>query len=332
MTIEKKYIDHFINVSSKAALASSYLVGKKDKNAADQAAVDSMRAELNKIDMNGKVVIGEGTLDEAPMLYTGELLWNKNGPELDIAVDPVEGTNFAANNLPGAISVIAIAEKGNLFNAPETYMNKIATGKIEKGVIDLDYSLKKNISNLAEFMNKDISSITVCILDRPRHKKIINELKNLKVNLKLITDGDVLGALYVSDPKYNVDIFLGVGGGPEGVLAASALDAYDCHFQGRFIFDNDKDISDAKKMGIFDFNKKYELNEIVKGDSIFCATGITTNDVLSGIEINENNYISETLVTHKSSNFKKIIKRTDLIKEWFLFQVGNGKKKKLIRI
>jgi len=231
MTIDKKYIDHFINVSSKAALASSYLVGKKDKNAADQAAVDSMRTELNKIDMNGKVVIGEGTLDEAPMLYTGELLGNKNGPEFDIAVDPVEGTNFAANNLPGAISVIAIAEKGNLFNAPETYMDKIATGKIEKGLIDLDYPLKKNISNLAKFMNKEISTITACILDRPRHKKIIDELKDLNVNLKLITDGDVLGALYVSDPKYNVDIFLGIGGGPEGVLAASALDAYNCHFQ-----------------------------------------------------------------------------------------------------
>ena len=315
MTINKKYIDHFINVSSKAALASSYLVGKKDKNAADQAAVDSMRSELNKIDMNGKVVIGEGILDEAPMLYTGELLGNKNGPEFDIAVDPVEGTNFAANNLPGAISVIAIAEKGNLFNAPETYMDKIATGKIEKGVIDLDYPLKKNISNLAEFMKKDISSITACILDRPRHKDIIDKLKNLKVNLKLITDGDVLGALYVSDPKYNVDIFLGIGGGPEGVLAASALDAYDCHFQGRFIFDNDKDINDAKKMGITDLNKKYELNEIVKGDSIFCATGITTNDVLAGVSINNKNYSSETLVTHKNSNYKEIVKRTNLIKE-----------------
>jgi fructose-1,6-bisphosphatase II / sedoheptulose-1,7-bisphosphatase len=302
-------------VSSKAALASSYLVGKKDKNAADQAAVDSMRTELNKIDMNGKVVIGEGTLDEAPMLYTGELLGNKNGPEFDIAVDPLEGTNFAANNLPGAISVIAIAEKGNLFNAPETYMNKIATGKIEKGLIDLDYPLKKNISNLAEFMNKDISSITACILDRPRHKKIIDDLKELKVKLKLITEGDVLGALYVSDPKYNVDIFLGVGGGPEGVLAASALDAYNCYFQGRFIFNNDKDINDAKKMGINDFNKKYELNEIIKGDSIFCATGITTSEVLSGIDIKDSNYASETLVTHKNSHFKEIIKRTNPIKE-----------------
>ena len=315
MTIDKKYIDHFINVSSKAALASSYLVGKKDKIAADQAAVDSMRTELNKIDMNGQVVIGEGSLDEAPMLYTGELLGNKKGPNFDIAVDPLEGTNFAANNLPGAISVIAIAEKGNLFNAPETYMDKIAIGKTEKNLIDLDNSIKKNISNLADFMKKDISSITACIMDRTRHKYIIEELKKLKVKIKLITDGDVLGALYVSDPKYNVDIFLGIGGGPEGVLAASALDAYDCHFQGRFIFDNDKDINDKKKMGINDLNKKYELNEIVKGDSIFCATGITTSNVLLGIDIKNNNYTSETLVTHKNSNFKKIIKRTNLIKE-----------------
>jgi len=315
MTINKKYINDFIEVSSKAALASSYLVGKKDKIAADQAAVDSMRSELNKIDMNGQVVIGEGTLDEAPMLYTGELLGNKKGPNFDIAVDPLEGTNFAANNLPGAISVIAIAEKGNLFNAPETYMEKIATGKIEKGLIDLDYSVKKNISNLADFKNKKISSITACIMDRSKHKKIIDELKELKVNLKLITDGDVLGALYVSDPKYNVDIFLGIGGGPEGVLAASALDAYECHFQGRFIFDNDKDISEAKKMGIIDLNRKYELNEIVKGDSIFCATGITSGDVLAGVNIDNENYISETLVTHKSSGFKKIIKKTSPIKE-----------------
>ena len=315
MTIDKKYIEQFISVSSKAALASSYLVGKKDKIAADQAAVDSMRSELNKIDMIGEVVIGEGTLDEAPMLYTGEFLGNKKGPNFDIAVDPLEGTNFAANNLPGAISVIAIAEKGNLFNAPETYMDKIATSKIEKGLIDLDYPLKKNITNLAEFMNKDISSITACIMDRPRHKKIIDELKVLKVKIKLITDGDVLGALYVSDSKYDVDIFLGIGGGPEGVLAASALDAFDCHFQGRFIFDNENDISEAKKMGINDLNKKYELGEIIKGDSIFCATGITTSDVLSGIDIRDNYYTSETLVTHKDSDFKKIIKRTNPIKE-----------------
>ena len=313
MAIDKKFINQFIKVSSKAALASSYLVGKKDKIAADQAAVDAMRKELNKIDMNGKVVIGEGALDFAPMLYTGELLGSKNGPNFDIAVDPLEGTNFAANNLPGAISVIAIAEKGNLFNAPETYMEKIAVGTIEKDLVDLDFSLKKNLSNLADFKNKDISDLTVCILDRPRHKKIIDGLNSYKVNIKFIDDGDVLGALFVSDPKFNVDMFLGTGGGPEGVLAATALDSYDCHFQGRFKFSESKDIIEAKKFGIEDLNKKYELKEIVKGDSIFCATGITSSEVLAGIKIHDNNYTSETLITHKNSGFKKIIKETNSI-------------------
>ena len=315
MAIDIKFIEKFSNITSRAALAASYLVGKKDKIAADQAAVDSMRSELNKIDMNGQVVIGEGTLDEAPLLYTGEFLGTKNGPDFDIAVDPVEGTNFVANNLPGGIAVLAIGEKGNLFNAPETYMNKIATGKIDKGLIDLDFPLEKNIKNLSEFKNKDVSSLTVCILDRPRHKIIIDKLKDLKVNLKLITDGDVLGALYVSDPKYNIDMFLGIGGGPEGVLAACALDAYDCHFQGRFIFDNDKDINEAKSMGITDLSKKYELNEIVKGDSLFCASGITSSEVLKGIKIDGNKYLSETLVTHKKSNFKEVIKSKNLINE-----------------
>ena len=192
-------------------------------------------------------------------------------------------------------------------------MDKIAAGKVDKGVIDLDYPIEKNIKNLSDFKNKKITSITACILDRPRHKKIINKLRDLKVNIKLISDGDVLGALYVSDPKYNVDIFLGIGGGPEGVLSASALDAYNCYFQGRFIFDNDKDINEAKKIGINDLDKKYELNEIIKGDSIFCATGITNSEVLSGINISKNNYTSETLVTHKYENFKSIIKKTDPI-------------------
>ncbi len=315
MAINKKYIDQFISVTSQAALSASYFVGKKDKIAADQAAVDSMRSGLNNIDMNGQVVIGEGTLDEAPLLYTGEFLGTKNGPDFDIAVDPVEGTNFVANNLPGGIAVLAIGEKGNLFNAPETYMNKIATGKIDKGLIDLDNSLEQNIKNLSEFNNKDVSSITVCILDRPRHKKIIDKLKDLDVNIKLITDGDVLGALYVSDPKYDVDMFLGIGGGPEGVLAACALDAYECHFQCRFIFDNKKDIIEAKSMGVTDLNKKYELNEIVKGDSLFCASGITSSEVLNGIVIEGDKFISETLVTHKNSNSKEIIKKINSINE-----------------
>ena len=308
MTIDKKFINQFINVSSRAALASSYAVGKKDKIAADQAAVDAMREELNKIDMIGEIVIGEGALDEAPMLYTGEILGSKKGPQLDIAVDPLEGTNFAANNLPGAISVISVAEKGNLFNAPETYMNKIATGKVDKDVVDLDYPLRKNLSNLADFRNKDISSLTACILDRPRHKKIIDELTELRIKIKLISDGDVLGALYVSNPKYNVDIFLGIGGGPEGVLAASALDTFECHFQGRFIFETEKDKSRAKTMGINDFNKKYHLKDIISGDSIFCATGITSGDLVSGIKILKNEFEAETLITHKSTGLKKIIK------------------------
>jgi len=315
MAIDKKFINKFSQITSKAALAASYLVGKKDKIAADQAAVDSMRSELNKINMNGQVVIGEGTLDEAPLLYTGEFLGTRNGPDFDIAVDPVEGTNFVANNLPGGITVLAIGEKGKLFKAPETYMNKIATGKIDKGLIDIDYPLEKNIKNLSEFKNKDFSSITVCVLDRPRHKKIIEKLKDLNVNIKLITDGDVLGALYVSNPKYNVDMFLGIGGGPEGVLAACALDAYNCHFQGRFIFDNEKDILEAKSMGITDLNKKYELNEIIKGDSLFCASGITTSEVLNGIIIDGDKFISETLVTHKNTNFKKIVRNINPINE-----------------
>jgi len=265
------------------------------------------------------------------MLYTGEILGKKVDPKLDIAVDPVEGTNFVANNLPGGIAVLAVAEKNNLFNAPETYMNKIATGKIDEGLIDLDFTIEKNIKNLSDFKNKDISSLTACILDRPRHKKIIDQLKDLNVKIKLITDGDVLGALFVTDPKYNVDIFLGIGGGPEGVLAASALDTYDCHFQGRFIFDNDSDIKEAKKMGITDLNKKYKLNEIIKGDSIFCATGITNSEILKGIDINENKYSSETLVTHKNSNYKEIIKKVNLIDEWFRFLEKNGLKEKLTK-
>jgi len=313
MTIDKKYIDLFHDVSARAAFASYHLVGKKDKIAADKAAVDSMRNELNKINMNGQIVIGEGELDEAPMLYIGEKLGTGNGPFFDIAVDPLEGTNFAANNLPGALTVISVAEKSNLFNAPETYMDKIAISSPEKGVVDLDNSVSKNIKNLAELKNTKPENLTACILDRPRHKKQIDELKSLNVNLKLITDGDVSGALYVTDKKFDIDIFLGIGGGPEGVLAASALDAYGCYFQGRFIFDTDEDKIRAKKMGIDDFTQKYELNEIVSGDSIFCATGITSGDLVSGIKVSDNKFISETLITHKSTNFKKIIKKTHLI-------------------
>ena len=309
MTIDQKFIDQFVNVTSKAAIASFHLVGKIDKVSADKAAVDSMRNELNQLDIKGEIVIGEGELDKAPMLYIGEKVGTNNGPEIDIAVDPLEGTNFAANNLPGALSVIAIADKNNLFNAPETYMEKISANVREKGVIDLDYSVKKNIFNLSEYLNKKPENITACIMNRTRHKDIINDLNKLGVKIKLITDGDISGALLVTDSKYNVDIFLGIGGGPEGVLACAALDTYECSFQGRFLFDSDRDKIRANKMGINNLTKKYELKEIVKGDSIFCATGITSGDLVSGIRAENNEFISETLVTHKSSGMKKVIKK-----------------------
>ena len=247
MTIDKKFVDQFINITSKASLEASYQVGKNDKIAADKAAVDAMRNELNKINMNGQIVIGEGELDEAPMLFIGEKLGTGNGPDFDIAVDPLEGTNFAAHNLPGALSVIAVAERSNLFNAPETYMDKIAILSSEKNIVDLDNTVTKNIKNLADYKNTEPSNLTACILDRPRHRKQIDELKALNVKLRLISDGDVSGALLVTDKKYNVDIFLGIGGGPEGVLAASALDAYGCFFQGKFLFETEEDKLRAKK-------------------------------------------------------------------------------------
>jgi len=307
MILDKKFENILVDVASKAAIAAFHFVGKKNKEAADKAAVDSMRIELNKIDMMGKVVIGEGELDKAPMLFIGEKLGSLNGPEIDIAVDPLEGTNFAANDLPGALSVIAIAGKNCLFNAPETYMNKISAAVPNDNIIDLDYTVKKNIFNLAEYKNKKPEDLTVCLLDRPRHDEIIKELKKLKVKIKLITDGDVSGALLVTEKKHTVDLFMGIGGGPEGVLAASALDSYNCFFQGRFIFDNETDKSRAQKMGITDLNKKYNLNEIVTGDSIFCATGITSGDLVSGIKVDNKEFITETLLTHKSADIKKKI-------------------------
>ena len=315
MSLDKNFIESLIDITSKAAISCYPHLGKENKTLADKSATDVMRYNLNKLNIEGEVVIGEGELDEAPMLYIGEKLGNGKGQKIDIAVDPVEGTNFVAKNLPGAISVLAISEKGNLFKAPETYMNKIAFGQnIPKDVIDLDNTIEKNIKNLSDFKNKKIEEITVCLLNRERHVEIINSLKKIGAKIKLITDGDVAGALLVSDKKYNVDIFLGIGGGPEGVIAASALDTMNCNFQGRFIFETDKDKARAKQMGIKDLNKKYEINEIVKGDSIFSATGITSGDLVNGIKKKNNEYITETLITHKSQNLAKKIEKTTIIK------------------
>ena len=314
MKLSEELLNNLIEITSNSAIACFPFIGKNEKILADKAATDVMRDQLNKLNIKGRVVIGEGELDHAPMLYIGEELGSGIGPELDIAVDPVEGTNFVAKNLPGSMSVLAVAEKGNLINAPETYMDKIATGNhIPKGSIDIDFSVKKNIKIYSEITKKKASEITVCILDRPRHKKIIDELQKLNVNIKFITDGDIYGALLVSNKKYNVDIFMGIGGGPEGVIAATALDSLNCNFQGRFLFKTKEDIKRAKEMGIKDLNKKYEINEIVKGESIFCATGITLCDLMNGVIKEKNKYITETIVTHQKSKLeiiKKIVSIT----------------------
>ena len=314
MALDKSLVEKFRVVTTKAAYAASKFKGLNDKIGADNAAVDVMRAELNKIEMLGRVVIGEGELDDAPMLYIGEELGTKKGIEIDIAVDPVEGTNFVAKNLPGGISVLAIAEKNNLFHAPETYMEKIAVGKnIENGVVDLDFSIEKNLKNLADAKNKKLEDLTVCLLERDRHQEIIDKLNKMKINKKLISDGDVSGALYVTNDKYGIDMFIGTGGGPEGVLAASALDASECFFQGRLIFNEENEIKRAKQMGIHDLQKKYNLNEIISGDSIFSATGITDGDMIKGIKVDGKSYYSETLIAHKNSKLFEIIRSKDEI-------------------
>ena len=314
MVFKKDFLDKIINITSNAAIACYPHLGKKDKVLVDKAATDEMRKNLNQLDIDGKVVIGEGELDEAPMLFIGEKLGTGKGPSIDIAVDPLEGTNFAANNLPGALSVLAISAKGNLFNAPETYMDKLAVSNdVPFDATDLDFPIEKNIKNIADYKNKDLNKITACILDRPRHRKIIDKLKELKVNIKLISDGDVAGALFVTDKKHGIDIFLGIGGGPEGVLAATALDAFNCKFQGRFLFKTDEDIKRANNMGIEDLNKKYDLNEIVKGESIFCATGITSGDLVNGVKCENGKFITETLVTHKNSSINIVKKEVPIL-------------------
>ena len=302
MTIDSKYIKLFARTTQMAAYGASLYIGKNDKKSADKAAVDLMRNELNKIEMKGRIVIGEGELDKAPMLYIGERVGNNKGNEFDIAVDPVEGTNFVAKNLPNSIAVLAVAKKGELFHAPETYMDKIVVGPgLPDNLVDLDNDLEKNIINLAKAKNKKMSELTACLLNRPRHNKVINTLKSLNVNLNLITDGDVLGALLVADPKNKVDIFMGIGGGPEGVLAAAALSCFNCQMQTKLIFQNDNEKIRAKKMGIKDLDRKYNINDIIKGDVIFCATGITDGKLVKGIENLGTKFRSETYVTHKSS-------------------------------
>ena len=307
MQIDKVYIDSFIKATEWGAYGASLFKGKNDKISADKAAVDEMRRELNKINMKGKIVIGEGELDEAPMLYIGEEVGSKSGDEFDIAVDPLEGTNFTAKNLPNALSVMAVSRKGNLLNAPDTYMEKIAIGSdLPNKIIDLDYGVKKNIYHLAEAKNVTPDKLTACLLKRPRHNEIVNTLNSLGVKIKFITDGDVTGVLSVV--YSNVDIYLGTGGAPEGVLAAAALSCLNCQMQTRLVIQNTNERNRAKTLGIKNLNKKYNIEDMVKGDVIFCATGVTDGDLVKGIKDLGDTFGSETLVLHKSSKVNKIIK------------------------
>jgi len=307
MSIDKNYLQKFIQTTEKAAIGAFPFVGKGDKNAADQGSVDMMRNELNSINMEGVVVIGEGEMDEAPMLYIGEKVGTKKGQKLDIALDPLEGTNFVAKNKPNSFSMLAVSEKGNLFSAPDTYMEKIAVGKdIPKNLLDLDFTVEKNIKLLSEAKNMKMDQITACILKRPRHEKIIQTLKNLKVNIKYISDGDVSGAISVADPKTNIDIYLGIGGGPEGVLAAAALSCMGGQIQTRLVLD-DIQIKRANDLGISDIKKKYNIDDMIKGDVIFCASAITNGEIVEGIKDLGDKYEVSTFALHKDFNvFKKI--------------------------
>jgi len=312
--INPKLLDSFIKVSERAAFGASKHRGKNDKIAADQSAVDEMRSEFNKIEMKGRVVIGEGEMDEAPMLFIGEKIGTNKGDELDIAVDPLEGTNFTAKNLPNAISVLAVTRKGGLFSAPDTYMEKIAVGSgLPQNIINLDYSVEKNIKLLAEAKNKKPENITACVLQRSRHDTIIQSLKALNVKINFIQDGDVTGVISVVDPNSPIDIYLGTGGGPEGVLAAAALDCLGGQMQTRLVLSDQEEVNRAQKLGITDFKKKYNIKDMIKGDVIFCATGVTDGDMLKGITYKGDSFEASSFVLHKSQKISKKI--TNLVKK-----------------
>jgi fructose-1,6-bisphosphatase II / sedoheptulose-1,7-bisphosphatase len=305
MSIEKSFLDKFIKATEFAAYGASPFIGKGDKIAADQGAVDKMRAEFNKIEMRGMIVIGEGEMDEAPMLHIGEKVGTNNGPEFDIAVDPLEGTTFTSKGLPNAFSVLAVAEKGNLLSAPDTYMEKIIVGSnLPKNLLDLDNSVKKNIELLAEAKSKKPSELNACVMKRPRHDYIVKALDQMNVNINYITDGDIAGGLTVIGDKPINDIYLSTGGGPEGVIVAAALSCLGGQIQGRLVL-NKNEIIRAKKLGITDFDKKYNIDEMIKGDVIFCASGVTNGDLAKGIKNFDEKFEVTTLALHKSQKIKK---------------------------
>jgi fructose-1,6-bisphosphatase II / sedoheptulose-1,7-bisphosphatase len=287
-----------VRVTERAAVSAARLSGRGDEKGADQAAVDAMRRELNKLPIDGTVVIGEGERDEAPMLFIGESVGTKAGPKVDIAVDPLEGTTLCAQNMPGAIATMAMAEGGTLLNAPDVYMEKIAIGPgYPLGVIDLDASAEDNIRNLAKAKGVKPSEITVLILDRPRHADLIAGARKSGAAVRFITDGDVAGVIHTADPdNTGVDIYIGVGGAPEGVLAAAALRCIGGQIQCRLILDTEEKRERSLKMGIKDPRKKYQMQDMVRGDCLFAATGVTDGAMLRGVKFRPNLIETDTVV------------------------------------
>jgi fructose-1,6-bisphosphatase II / sedoheptulose-1,7-bisphosphatase len=298
LLLERILTIEIVRVTERAAVSAARLRGRGAEKASDQAAVDAMRRELNKLPIDGTVVIGEGELDEAPMLFIGEQVGNRNGPKVDIAVDPLEGTTLCAKNMPGAIATLAMADGGTLLNAPDVYMEKIAIGPgYPKGVVDLDAPAEDNVRNLAKAKGVRAQEITALILDRPRHADLIAGVRKAGASVQLITDGDVAGVIHTADPaNTGIDIYLGIGGAPEGVLAAAALRCIGGQMQCRLVLDTEERRDRASKMGIKDARKRYEIEDMVKGDCLFAATGVTTGAMLRGVQFRGDIIETDTVV------------------------------------
>jgi fructose-1,6-bisphosphatase II / sedoheptulose-1,7-bisphosphatase len=297
LLLERILTIEIVRVTERAAVSAARLRGRGQEKAADQAAVDAMRRELNKLPIDGTVVIGEGELDEAPMLFIGEQVGNKSGPKVDIAVDPLEGTTLCAKNMPGAIATLAMADEGTLLHAPDVYMDKIAIGPgYPAGVIDLDAPAAENILNLAKAKGVKPDGITAILLDRPRHADLIAGVRKTGAAVSLISDGDVAGVIHCAEPKTGIDIYLGVGGAPEGVLAAAALRCIGGQMQTRLIINTEELRERTLKMGIKDPKKIYAIEDMVRGDCLFAATGVTTGAMLNGVKFGKDVIETDTVV------------------------------------
>jgi fructose-1,6-bisphosphatase II / sedoheptulose-1,7-bisphosphatase len=311
MTLDRNLALEVVRVTEAAALAASKLMGRGDEKAADQAAVDAMRSALNGLNIQGVVVIGEGERDEAPMLYIGEKVGKGQGPRVDIALDPLEGTTITAKGGPNALAVIAMAEEGGFLNAPDVYMDKIAVGGgLPDGVVDLDNSPKENLKNLAKAKKSEISDLVVCILDRPRHSELIAKVREAGARIMLIGDGDVSGVIATSRPDSGVDIYMGSGGAPEGVLAAAALRCIGGQMQGRLMFRNDDEKQRAAKWGVKDLNRKYSLLDLAKGDVMFAATGVTDGSMLRGVRRHAQGGSTHSIVMRSKTGTVRVIEAT----------------------